>query len=102
MLNTCILAGNLGNDPEIRYTNDGKSIANFDLAFSSGKDRTGWIKVTCFNRLAELSEQHLHKGSRIAVTGSLDQEKWESNGKQHSKHVLIANSLEFIKTQKQE
>ena len=40
MLNTCVLAGNLGNDPEIRYTNDGKSIANFDMAFSSGKDRT--------------------------------------------------------------
>lgn len=97
-MNQVVLTGNLGADPDIHVTGDGTQIANFSLAFRSGKKKTGWIKVTAFNRLAETVERYLHKGARIAVVGGLDQEKWESNGETKSTFKLVANSLEFIKT----
>ena len=69
MINNCILTGNLGADPEIFYSSEGEPIATFNLAFQSSKKKTGWIKVTCFQRLAETAERYLHKGARIAVIG---------------------------------
>ena len=99
MLNQCILTGNLGADPEVFYSSDGDPIATFNLAFKSSKKKTGWIKVTCFHKLAEVAEKYLHKGARIAIVGTLDQQKWEtSEGVQRSSFQLIANSIEFIKT----
>ncbi len=100
MLNNCILTGNLGADPEVFYSSEGEPIATFNLAFkSSKKSKTGWIKITCFRRLAEVAEKYLHKGARIGIVGTLDQQKWESDeGVQRSSFQLIANSLEFIKT----
>jgi single-strand DNA-binding protein len=74
-------------------------VASFDLAFRSSKKKTGWIKVTCFQRLAEVAEKYLHKGARIGIVGTLDQQKWETDeGVTRSSFQLIANSLEFIKT----
>ena len=99
MINTCILTGNLGADPEMFYNSEGQPIATFNIAFRSSKKKTGWIKVTCFNRLAEISEKYLHKGARIGIIGTLDQQKWETDeGQTRSSFQLIANSLEFIKT----
>ena len=99
MLNSCVLTGNLGADPEIFYSSEGDPVATFNLAFRSSKKKTNWIKVTCFNKLAEITEKHLHKGARIAVIATLDQHKWETDeGQTRSNHQLIANSIEFIKT----
>ena len=99
MLNSCILTGNLGADPEILYSSEGDPIATFNLAFRSSKKKSGWIKVTCFGRLAEVASRYLHKGARIAVVGTLDQNNWKSDkGNQRSSLQLIANSIEFIKT----
>jgi len=104
MLNLVVLTGNLGKDPEIFYSSDGDPIANFTLAFNSGKkEKTNWIKVTCFNKLAEISEKYLHKGARIALVGVLDQEKWETKeGEKKSSFKIIANTIEFIKTDRKE
>ena len=99
MLNSCILTGNLGADPEMFYSSEGEPVATFNLAFRSSKKKTGWIKITCFQRLAETAERYLHKGARIAVIGYLDQQKWETDeGVTKSSYQLIANTLEFIKT----
>ncbi len=99
MLNQTVLTGNLGADPEVFYSSEGKPVASFNIAFSSSKKKTGWIKVVCFNRLAEVSEKYLHKGARIAIIGTLDQQKWENNeGVVKNSFQVIANSLEFIKT----
>jgi single-strand DNA-binding protein len=97
MLNFVILTGNLGQDPEIHYSADGNPIATLNLAFKSSKDKTGWVKVTAFNKLAEISEQYLHKGAKITVVGALDQEKWEKDGTTRTSFKLIANSIEFVK-----
>ena len=99
MLNSIILAGNLGNDPEIHFNSEGEPIASFNLAFRAGKKKTGWIKVTCFNRLSGICEKHLHSGAKIAVSGVLSFSQWETNeGVKRSSIQLIAHSLEFIKT----
>jgi single-strand DNA-binding protein len=99
MLNQTILTGNLGADPEVFYNPEGNPVSSFNIAFHSSKKKIGWIKVVCFQKLAEVASQYLHKGARIAVIGTLDQHKWESDeGVQKSSFQLIANTLEFIKT----
>ena len=99
MLNQCTLTGNLGGDPEVFYSSDGSPVASFSLAFHSSKKKTGWIKVVCFQKLAEVTQKYLHKGARIAVIGTLDNHKWETDeGIQRSSFQIIANTLEFIKT----
>ena len=99
MLNQVVITGNLGGDPEVFYTTDGDPVASFSLAFRSSRKKTGWIKVVCFKRIAEISEKHLHKGARIAIIGTLDQNKWEGDdGQTRTNFQLIANNIEFIKT----
>ena len=63
-MNTAIVSGNLGNDPEIFYFNSGDPVASFNLAVKSGKDKTSWIKVTAFKKLAEICETYLHNGNQ--------------------------------------
>ena len=79
MLNNCLLTGNLGADPEVFYSSEGDPIATFNLAFRSSKKKTNWIKITCFNKLAEITEKYLHRGARIGIIGTLDQQKWETD-----------------------
>ncbi len=98
-MNHCILTGNLGADPKIFWSPDGKAIASFNLAFKSMKDKTSWVKVTCFNKLAEVSEKYLHKGAKITIAAVLDQENWETEqGEKRTTLRLIANKIEFLKT----
>jgi len=99
MLNQTILTGNLGADPEVFYSSEGKAVTTFNMAFRAPKKKTGWIKVVCFSKLAEIAEKYLHKGARVGIIGTLDHQKWETDeGKNRSSFQLIANSLEFIKT----
>src|SRR4051795_667290 len=86
-VNKVILVGNLGRDPEIRSTQDGTRIASLNLATSetwrdraSGerKERTEWHRVAIFNdRLVELAEKYLRKGSKIYIEGQLQTRKWQ-------------------------
>lgn len=98
-MNTCIISGNLGSDPESVYTNEGTHIVNFPVAFKSTKDKTCWVKICCFNKTADVAETYLHKGAKVGIIGILDQDKWEDNdGNKRTAFKLIANSIEFIKT----
>jgi single-strand DNA-binding protein len=91
-INKVILVGNLGRDPEIRSTQDGMRIANLAVATSetwrdkmSGerKERTEWHRVVIFNeRLAEVAEKYLKKGSKVYVEGALQSRKWTDNSGQ--------------------
>jgi single-strand DNA-binding protein len=91
-VNKVILVGNLGRDPEMRSTQDGMRIANLRIATSdtwrdkmSGerKERTEWHSVVIFNeRLAEIAEKYLKKGSKIYVEGALQTRKWTDNSGQ--------------------
>jgi single-strand DNA-binding protein len=98
-MNTVILTGNLGADPESFFTPEGTHIVTFPFAFRSSKDKTSWIKITVFNKTAEVAVKYLHKGARIGVSGMLDQDKWETEeGETRSAMKLIGQYLEFIKT----
>src|SRR5882672_5786270 len=91
-VNKVILVGNLGRDPEIRSTQDGMRIANLTVATSESwrdrvsgerKERTEWHSVVIFNeRLAEIAEKYLRKGSKIYVEGALQTRKWTDNSGQ--------------------
>jgi len=98
-MNVIILSGNLGADPDSKYSQDGLHVASFSLAFSSGKKKTGWIRVACFDKLADIAVTHLHKGARIAITGMLDQDKWTTqSGENKTAIKLVAKGIDFIKT----
>jgi len=98
-MNQCILTGNLGADPELRYSQNGDPIATFNLAFRLSKDKTGWVKITCFGKTAEVAETYLHKGAKILLSCTLDYNQWETqDGQQRNTIQLIANRIEFIKT----
>ncbi len=85
-VNKVILVGNLGRDPEIRSTQDGMRIANLNLATSESwrdrasgerRERTEWHRVVIFNeRLVEIAEKFLRKGSKVYVEGALQTRKW--------------------------
>ena len=83
-VNKVILVGNLGKDPEVRYTQDGKAIANLTLATSeSWKDQTGqvqekteWHRVSIFGKLAEIAGEYLRKGNQVYIEGKLQTRKW--------------------------
>ena len=91
-LNKVTLIGNLGRDPEMRSTQDGTRIANFTVATSdtwrdrnSGerKERTEWHRIVIFNeRLAEIAEKYLRKGSKVYLEGALQTRKWTDQGGQ--------------------
>ena len=103
MLNNINIAGNLGEDPNSFFTpNEGTHIVTFNLAFNSYKDKVGWIKIKCFNKLAEVAEKYLSKGARIAVTGRLEQNSWETeSGEKRTAFSITASEIEFIRTSKQ-
>lgn len=100
-VNKVTLLGNLGKDPEIRTTQQGKRIANLTLATSESwkdkqtgekKEQTEWHKVVVFNDgLAGLLEQYVHKGSKLHVEGQLKTRKWtDQNGQdRYSTEVVI-------------
>lgn len=89
MLNQVNLIGNLGADPEIRRTNDGKPIANLSVATTESwrdkntgerKDKTEWHRVVIFNEgLCKVVESYLKKGSKVYLSGKLQTRKWQDN-----------------------
>lgn len=98
-MNTCVLTGNLGQDPDVKYSSQGEPISSFNLAVKSGKDKTTWIKIVAFKRLAEVCETHLHKGAKVLVQGTLDMDRWETDaGDKRTTYKVLANSVEFLKT----
>ncbi len=91
-VNKVILIGNLGKDPEIRTTQDGREIANLTLATSESwtdknsgerKEKTEWHRVAIFNPgLVGLTKKYLHKGSKVFIEGQLQTRKWQDNSGQ--------------------
>lgn len=105
-VNKVILIGNLGADPEVRYTPNGNAIANATLATSSSwrdkqsgemQDRVEWHRIVFFNRLAEIVGEYLHKGSKIYVEGSLRTRKWQDkSGVDRYTTEIIANEMHML------
>lgn len=100
MLNQCQFIGNLGSDPEVRRTQSGKPVVNFNIAVSrkwrdqSGemKERTTWVPVVIFSDgLCKVAETYLRKGSRVYVSGEFTTRKWQdqSGADRYSTEVVL-------------
>ncbi len=105
-INKVILVGNLGNDPEVRATAGGVRVANISVATSESwmdknsgqrQERTEWHRVVFFNRLAEIVEQYLTKGSKVYVEGSLRTNKWQDqNGQDRYTTEIVASDMQML------
>jgi single-strand DNA-binding protein len=105
-LNKVLIIGNLGNDPEIKYTQSGSPVANLSIATSerwkdknSGeqKEQVEWHRVVLFSRLAEIAEQYLKKGSKVFIEGKLQTRDWEdSEGKKRYTTEIIAREMSML------
>ncbi len=104
-INKVILIGNLGRDPEIRYTPSGNAVANVAIATSESwkdrnsgerQERTEWHRVVFFSRLAEIVEQYLKKGSKVYVEGRLQTRSWEQDGVKRYSTEIVANDMQML------
>lgn len=106
-INKVILVGNVGNDPEVRYMPNGNAVANVSIATSetwkdkdSGEqqERTEWHRVVFFNRLAEIVEQYVKKGSKLYVEGRLQTRSWEQDGIKRYSTEIVASEMQMLDT----
>ena len=103
-VNKVILIGNLGSDPEIRYTPGGAPVANFSVATSeqwTGKDgekgeRTEWHRIVAFGRLGEICGEYLAKGRQVYVEGRLQTRSWEKDGVTRYSTEIVASDVQFL------
>ncbi len=104
-VNKVILIGNLGRDPELRYTQSGQAVTNFSLAttdrFSnkSGEreERTEWHRIVAWARTAELCAQYLAKGRSVYVEGRLQTREWEDKeGQKRRTTEVVAQTVQFL------
>lgn len=105
-INKVILIGNLGSDPEVRYTANGNAVANISIATSdSWKDKqtgemqeqTEWHRVVFFNRLGEIAGEYLKKGSKVYVEGRIRTRKWQDNtGADRYSTEIIGQEMQML------
>ena len=100
--NSVTLVGNVTRDPELRFTPSGQATASFGLAVNrrwqdkqSGEwqEATSFFDVVCWREMAENASESLSKGSRVLVTGRLEQRSWETNGEKRSKVEIVADEI---------
>ncbi len=101
-LNKVMIIGNLGRDPEMRFTPSGRPVTTFSVATSRAwhsqdgqrHEETEWFNVVAWGSLAEICNQHLHKGQQVYVEGRLQTRRWEdAEGKMHFSTELVAREM---------
>lgn len=104
-INKVILVGNLGRDPEVRYTQDGRAIANFTIATSESwkdkmtgetREKTEWHRIVAFGRLGEICGEYLAKGRQIYIEGRLQTRSWEKDGITRYTTEIVADRMQML------
>lgn len=105
-VNKVILVGNCGQDPEVRYMPSGGAVTNLSIATSESwkdkntgaqQERTEWHRVVFFNRLAEIVEQYVKKGTKLYVEGSLRTRKWQGqDGQDRYTTEIVASDMQML------
>jgi len=105
-INKVIIVGNLGKDPEIKYTASGAAIANITVATSESwndkqtgekVEKTEWHRVVAFQRLAEIMGEYLKKGSQVYIEGKLQTRKWQDqNGQDKYTTEIVADNMQML------
>jgi single-strand DNA-binding protein len=105
-VNKVILVGNLGKDPEVKYTPSGTAVAKFSLATNEGykdkagqwQERTEWHNIVAWQRLAEIVGEYVKKGSKVYIEGRLQTSSWDDKetGQKKYKTEIVANDLVLL------
>ena len=109
-LNKVILIGNLGADPEMRYTPSGRAVVNFRMATTrqwntqdgERREETEWHRIVAFSKLAEICGQYLKKGAPVYVEGRLQTRSWEDqSGMKRYMTEIVANEMQMLSARQQ-
>ena len=105
-INKAIIVGNLGRDPEVRYTANGNAIANITVATTESwkdkqsgerQEKTEWHRVVFFGRLAEIAGEYLKKGGQVYIEGRLQTRKWEDkSGQERYTTEIVASEMQML------
>jgi single-strand DNA-binding protein len=104
-VNKVMLVGNLGRDPETRYTGGGQAVANFSVATSETyKDKNGerqkrteWHKIVVWGKLAEIAQQYLKKGSLVFIEGRIQSREWQDKeGQKRTSFEIVASNFRML------
>ena len=105
-INKVIIVGNLGNDPEVRYSQAGAAITNISVATSEvwkdkqtgqPQERTEWHRIVFFNKLAEIAGEYLRKGSKVYIEGQIRTRKWQDKeGQDRYTTEIVSNELQML------
>jgi len=105
-INKMICIGNLGKDPEVRYSEGGNAMANFSIAVSESwkdnqtgekREKTEWIRIVAFGKLAEIIGKYLKKGSKVYIEGKLQTRKWQGNdGQDRYTTEVVARDMQML------
>ena len=104
-LNKVMIIGNLGGDPEMRFTASGQAVANFNVACNrryttrdgDQREETEWVRVVCWARLAEIAGQYLSKGRQVYVEGRLQTRQWEDrDGNTRYTTEVVAREMQML------
>lgn len=105
MYQRCVIVGNLGRDPEMRYTPSGQAVTNFPVATNrrwsdqdgNQQEETTWFRIVAWGRLAETCNQYLTKGRSVLVDGRIQSRSWEDQqGQTRYSWELVANTVKFL------
>lgn len=106
-VNKVILVGNVGKDPETRYLPSGGAVTNLTLATSEtwkdkntgeAQEKTEWHRIVFFNRLAEIVNEYVRKGSKLYIEGRLQTRSWEQDGITRYATEIVANEMQMLDT----
>ncbi len=103
-LNKVQIIGNLGKDPELRYTPTGRAVTTFSVAVNrrwkaddgEAHETATWVNVETWNNLAERCSNYLRKGSLVYLEGRLQTDQYEKNGQTHYATKVIASDIQFL------
>jgi len=104
-LNRCSFIGRLGRDPEVKYMPSGSAVVNFSIAVGQSwkdketgqkKEKTEWVRISAFGKLAEICGEYLSKGKQIFISGRMETRKWEKDGVPQYSTEIIANDVQFL------
>lgn len=105
-MNKAIISGNLGKDPEIKYTQSGKAVCQLSVGVNSGwgdKKRTDWLPVIVWDKAAEACGNSLTKGSKVLVEGRIQTRSYDaSDGSKRYVTEIVANEVEFLSKRKEQ
>jgi single-strand DNA-binding protein len=104
MMNTCTFIGNLGKDPEAKYTDSGLAISSFSIAVTENrKDKEGnkiseteWVNITAFGKLADICNEYLVKGKQVYISGKMKTDKYEKDGTTRYSTKIIAREMQML------